>query len=605
MPEVTSLEPWWIRWEAWWKNQGLYLRAMDAHGLFQYDARAHRLTWRGTLPAAGRRWEVELRWGPGTPFIPPSIHPVGCWSALHQLRDGSMCLSPPQRLEQGYCGVEDLGFWLGQAVRWFEGYAGQGWAVPKLEWILRAPLLPGPGYRDNWTPSLLIGLPPEFRNGPPGYFGGLRVAIPEKQLGLGIVTHWSSGDGRLQPSGLSPEELIEGRYLRYDGTWICPDDPSGSLVLNGRPRLFRDLQLDQQCHKVLRRSERLERRKKHPVLIQAIGCDAMWGEASRLWWFSVLDLVSRDRAQHALEQPVPDILEYVQHTAKSIANELKSWSGVMLDGRALDARRRASRPAELHQKLANAHVMLVGLGALGSEVAHVLTQEGVEQFFLADGDILFPGNVVRHRATLAEAGLSKGDAVARHIRRINPQADVQVQNKWFEELIPELQLLSSSRRTIVVGLTGDEGIEYALSDFCSRLKLPCLHAWMELDGRVLRLFRVAEDGDPTLLDVSQDPSRLPTLPRPPAAGPAEQPPPEQCAEVILPGAASDLHAAANFVARAILDVLTKREGGHNHWLFAPGGISERELEVPEALRTRFGVASFTLSRGLEPKQLIG
>lgn len=80
--------------------------------------------------------------------------------------------------------------------------------------------------------------------------------------------------------------------------------------------------------------------------------------------------------------------------------------------------------------------MRVGLGALGSEVAHVLA-------------------------------------------RINPQADVHVQHKWFEELIPELQLLPSNCKTLVVGLTGDEGIEYSLSDFCARLKLPCLHAWME------------------------------------------------------------------------------------------------------------------------------
>lgn|GEM_PF-2571836 len=604
MPEATFLQPWWIRWAAWWKNQCFYLRAMDPQGSFHHDARAHRIEWRGALPAAGRPWELSIQWGPGTPFTPPSLYPVGHWSAYHQLRDGSMCLSPPRRLEKGYCGVEDIGFWLGQAVKWFEGYATEDWAVSELEWALTAPLLPGPGYRVNWRPSLIIGLPPAFRTGPPGRFGLLRAAIPENRIGLGLVTHWASGDGRLHASGLSPEELLEEPYIRYDGVWLCPDESLDEQRLSGDLALFRDRAVDREFRKLVRHMERIAGRKDRPLL-EAIGCDAAWGDASRIWSFSPRDHASNALARQAIQQPVPDFYGFVQHMAESFKNRLTFWSGTVLGGRALDARRRAGRPDELHRKLLNSNIMLVGLGSLGSEVAHVLAQEGVEQFFLADGDVLFPGNVTRHRAPLSEVGLSKGDAVAKHLRRINPQVSVHVQNKWFEELIPELQLLSRSRKTVVVGLTGDEGSEYALSEFCTRLGLPCLHAWIELDGRVLRLFRAVKQGDPTLLELANEPSRLPLISQPTGSLSAEARPPEQCAEVILPGSASDIHASANFVARSVLDVLMERDGTHNHWLFSPGGIDEPEWTVPDALRVRYGVAAYALSRSLEPKQLTG
>jgi hypothetical protein len=375
-------------------------------------------------------------------------------------------------------------------------------------------------------------------------------------------------------------------------------------LLAGNLSFFQDQALNQESRRVVGRIKRLAQRRKQPLL-HAIGCDAAWGEASRVWTFRQEDYASYALARQAIEQPVPDIVGFTRHLATGVTNALNFWGGVMLDRRSLDVRRRAGRPMELHQKISNANVMLVGLGSLGSEVAHVLAQEGVAQFFLADGDTLFPGNVTRHRASLAEVGLSKGEAVARHLRRINPQADVHVQNKRFEELIPELQLLPSSRKTVVVGLTGDEGSEYALSDFCTRLGLSCLHAWLELDGRVLRLFRAAKAGDPTLLEVAREPSLAPSLARPVPPAPVEAQPPEQCAEIILPGAASDIHAAANFVVREVLDVLMDRAGEHNHWLFAPGGVFEWDLDVPDALRSRYGVAAYTLARSIEPKQRVG
>ena len=61
--------------------------------------------------------------------------------------------------------------------------------------------------------------------------------------------------------------------------------------------------------------------------------------------------------------------------------------------------------------LATKGVAIVGCGAVGSFVAEGLARAGVGILTLQDGDILRPGNLVRHLATEREVGLVKPEAV--------------------------------------------------------------------------------------------------------------------------------------------------------------------------------------------------
>ena len=61
--------------------------------------------------------------------------------------------------------------------------------------------------------------------------------------------------------------------------------------------------------------------------------------------------------------------------------------------------------------LAGKSVAIVGCGAIGSFVADGLARAGVGSLTLQDGDILRPGNLVRHLATGSEVGLVKPHAV--------------------------------------------------------------------------------------------------------------------------------------------------------------------------------------------------
>ena len=235
----------------------------------------------------------------------------------------------------------------------------------------------------------------------------------------------------------------------------------------------------------------------------------------------------------------------------------------------------------------------MGLGALGSEVAHLLAQEGVKHFLLVDGDLLLPGNVARHRANLTDAGRPKVVAVEQDIRRINPAAQVQNLEGWIDEQLPALDFTpqGADQPFVAIGLTGDEASEHVLGELMSLHRQHCIHAWMEMDGQVLRLFRVLSGKDPTLLELGRDPqASIPSLPR--SSGLAVRP--RECAESVLPGSAGNIHAAANFVARMVLDVIVGRQENENHWLFAPDGVRETAEPIPVQLSARYGVAGYQL-----------
>ncbi len=60
-------------------------------------------------------------------------------------------------------------------------------------------------------------------------------------------------------------------------------------------------------------------------------------------------------------------------------------------------------------------VTIVGVGAIGSFVADLLVRSGIGLLSLVDGEILRPGNVVRHLAGLGLVGLPKVEAVRREL----------------------------------------------------------------------------------------------------------------------------------------------------------------------------------------------
>lgn len=79
-----------------------------------------------------------------------------------------------------------------------------------------------------------------------------------------------------------------------------------------------------------------------------------------------------------------------------------------------DAARNA-RAGVLAPQLRECRVAVVGLGALGSFTADMLVRSGIRHLTLVDGDVVMPGNLVRHLVGPEAIGLSKVKAVKQHL----------------------------------------------------------------------------------------------------------------------------------------------------------------------------------------------
>lgn len=78
-------------------------------------------------------------------------------------------------------------------------------------------------------------------------------------------------------------------------------------------------------------------------------------------------------------------------------------------------------------KLINCHVLVVGLGGIGSFAAEFIARAGVGTMTIVDGDVVDPSNRNRQLPALSSThGQSKADWMAMRIKDINPEIKLNV-----------------------------------------------------------------------------------------------------------------------------------------------------------------------------------
>jgi tRNA A37 threonylcarbamoyladenosine dehydratase len=95
---------------------------------------------------------------------------------------------------------------------------------------------------------------------------------------------------------------------------------------------------------------------------------------------------------------------------------------------------------EAVRKLAASHVMIVGMGGVGSFAAEFIARSGVGEMTIVDGDVVDPTNRNRQLPALANNhGESKADIMAERIRAINPEVELEVVRSFIKpEMVAEL-----------------------------------------------------------------------------------------------------------------------------------------------------------------------
>lgn len=95
------------------------------------------------------------------------------------------------------------------------------------------------------------------------------------------------------------------------------------------------------------------------------------------------------------------------------------------------------------KKLSNAHVMVAGLGGVGSWCAEMLARAGIGQLTIIDGDTVHPTNRNRQLQALhSTEGMSKCELMKQRLSAINPEIELHAIDQFytgydFDELLQQ------------------------------------------------------------------------------------------------------------------------------------------------------------------------
>ncbi len=126
--------------------------------------------------------------------------------------------------------------------------------------------------------------------------------------------------------------------------------------------------------------------------------------------------------------------------------------------------------AEGQQRLADARVLIIGLGGLGSSSSVYLAAAGVGHLVLVDFDEVDISNLQRQivHAT-KDIGRLKVDSAAEHLLELNPEIQVTKIDHKIENEELEQQIKSS---TVVLDCSDNFQTRFAINDACVKHKIP-------------------------------------------------------------------------------------------------------------------------------------
>ncbi|MBN1361998.1 MAG: ThiF family adenylyltransferase [Sedimentisphaerales bacterium] len=244
-------------------------------------------------------------------------------------------------------------------------------------------------------------------------------------------------------------------------------------------------------------------------------------------------------------------------------------------------------------------VALIGLGALGSKVAELLAQAGVEHFRLCDNDCLRTGNVARHIAGVSDFGAPKVNAVATRLVNINPYLVFETGDLHHGSAVESLDGLSSfiAASDLTVCTTADESVESVVNELGVLARKPVLYGRTLRKGSMGRVFLVRPGDDackaclahhategrrgratpPDWIDIPEEGDEILY---------------HECARPVIASSAVDLSFTANLIARIALSFLEGKDLQGNHWVWSK--CVNREID------DRFGQEFTTVTGKIEP-----
>ena len=157
------------------------------------------------------------------------------------------------------------------------------------------------------------------------------------------------------------------------------------------------------------------------------------------------------------------------------------------------------------ERLANARVIVFGLGGVGSYAAEGLVRSGIGHLTLVDHDDVCVTNTNRQlHATVKNVGKSKAELMGQRCQDINPQAKVEALREFYREEVAE-QMLQAGQYDFVVDAIDNVKAKLHLLHRCVSLGIPVVSsmgAAGRLDPTAIRVEDLSETHmDPFAKDI--------------------------------------------------------------------------------------------------------
>lgn len=146
---------------------------------------------------------------------------------------------------------------------------------------------------------------------------------------------------------------------------------------------------------------------------------------------------------------------------------------------------------EALNKLNNSHVLVVGLGGIGSFAAEFIARAGVGKMTIVDGDVVDPTNRNRQIQAMASThGMSKADLICERLKDINPEIQVTVIKEF----------LSPTKAFEIIQQDNYDYIVDAIDSFTPKLNL--LKAAYQLKKKIIASGGAGGKTDPVKIQVA-------------------------------------------------------------------------------------------------------
>jgi len=135
------------------------------------------------------------------------------------------------------------------------------------------------------------------------------------------------------------------------------------------------------------------------------------------------------------------------------------------------------------EKLANSHVLIIGLGGLGSPVSIYLAAAGVGKLVLVDFDNVDLSNLQRQIVhTSPDLGRKKTDSAREHLRALNPEIEIMTIDHVLEG---DALLKEVKDADVVVDASDNFSTRFALNEACFKVKTPLVSgAAIRFEGQI-------------------------------------------------------------------------------------------------------------------------